>query len=73
MIDSNAKATVNMSQSFDPLNVFSCLHCDARQRGLDYCDKFQAKGRCRAALLGDALRVGAVQIVLQLPAGRVSQ
>lgn len=73
MIDSNAQASVNTSQNLDALAVFSCYHCTVKPYGKEYCDDFQRQGRCRAALLGEALRVGSIQIILNLPVGRVSQ
>lgn len=66
MIDSTATAKIDQSVRLP--DYFGCQGCPASgyspQDG--YCDRFQRAGRCRAALLGQAVAAGAVQIHLHV-------
>ncbi len=69
MLDnSSSKATID--QSIRLPDYFSCQNCAAFSYHGGRCEAFQQAGRCRAEMLGEALRLGAVQVVLYLPVGK---
>jgi hypothetical protein len=69
MLDqSSSKAVID--QSIKMPDYFSCNECAAKPWQGERCDEFQAAGRCRAAMLGQALQSGAVQVTLYLPVGK---
>lgn len=56
-----------VDQSIKMPDYFSCNECAARHWQGQKCAEFQTAGRCRVAMLGQALASGAVQVVLYLP------
>jgi len=64
----NSQSTARIENSFKLPDYFSCQNCLAWKYGnSDKCNEFYQTGRCAKFMLGEALRSGAVQIMLYLP------
>lgn len=67
MLDST-KASATVDQSIRLPDYFGCSNCKGND-ALVFCRELRAEGLCAKEMLREALKMGAVQVILHLPAG----